>query len=364
MTSKEKTLSPFLKGYKTISGIIVPTLSALAVICGILACFKSAEGSNSRMIAIAILVGSVLAILLMKAVNKYFEKKDSVYLSWKSKLLEKMQPSVVIPLLIMTVVVAFPFYILAVTSIKTPIEASNLVFTWWPKEGIDVKSYGELFTYDELIGVSMIRAIWNSFVYAFGPTILGLFTAALSAYAFSKLKFRGRDAMYQALIATMMMPGCVTMSTAYIMYDKYGWTNSPMPLIIPAFFGGATIVMFLREYFMGIPDGILEAARIDGAGKWKAFLLIMLPLARPALIAQFVLSFISKYNDYMGPLIYLNSAKDYTIQIALDFLNAATIDKSLVATAGVFSIVPMLALYIIFQKTIIDGISMSSGLKG
>ena len=88
------------------------------------------------------------------------------------------------------------------------------------------------------------------------------------------------------------------------------------------------------------------------------------PLAKPALLAQFILNFITKYNDFMGPLIYLNDASDYTIQVALDFLNRAVGDKSLIASAGIFSLVPMLLLYIIFQKPIINGISMSSGLKG
>ena len=166
------------------------------------------------------------------------------------------------------------------------------------------------------------------------------------------------------LIMTMMMPGCVTMTTAYIMYDKLEWTNSPLPLVVPGCFGAATTVMFLREYFMGIPDAMLEAARIDGAGKWKCFFEIVLPLGKPALIAQLILGFVSAYNDFIAPLIYLNEPQRYTIQVALDFLNGAIPDQTLIASAGVFSLAPMLLLYVVFQKRIISGISMSSGLKG
>ena len=291
-------------------------------------------------------------------------KRSTSYQIYQSKIVKKLDPGTMIPLCLMLLIVVLPFFILVITSIKNPIEANSLAFTWWPKNGIDLQSYKELFSYGGAIGITMGQAVWNSFVYAIVPTVIGLFISALSAYAFSKLKFPGRDLMYQILIMTMMMPGCVTMTTAYIMYDWYGWTNSPLPLVVPGFFGAAATVMFLREFFMGIPDGVLEAAKIDGAGKWKAFFLIMIPLGKPALLAQFILNFITKYNDFISPLIYLNEPKGYTIQVALDFLNGAVQDKTLIASAGVFSLAPMLLLYVIFQKRIISGISMSSGIKG
>lgn len=362
MISDTKLGTAFLKAFKTSYSFIVPLLGVFGVICALLSCFKSA--GNSRRIALICLVCAVLMIVVLKGIDRYLKNKNDGYRIWQSRTVQKFHPAVTLPLLIMTVVVAFPFYILLVTAIKTPSEASNLVFTWWPKEGIDLSSFKELFSYGDAIGITMGQAVLNSFVYAFMPTIIGLLAAALSAYAFAKLRFRGRDTMYQLLIMTMMMPGCVTMTTAYIMYDWYGWTNSPVPIVVPGCFGGAATVMFLREYFMGIPDGVLEAARIDGVGKWKAFFLIMIPLGKPALLAQFILTFITRYNEFIGPLIYLNDPGEYTIQVALDFLNRSVGDKSLIASAGVFSLAPMLLLYIIFQKPIINGISMSSGLKG
>lgn len=352
------------KCFKTLAGLLVPVLGTLAVICAVLCCFESAEGKNSRMICALILVGSVILIAILKIIDRQLAKGSYGYQVYQSKIVRKLDLGTLLPLLVMTIVVALPFYILVVTSLKNPLEANNMFFSWWPKEGIDLASYNELFSYGATIGVTMAKAILNSFVYAIIPTLIGLFAAALSAYAFAKLRFRGRDGMYQALIMTMMMPSCVTMTTAYIMYDWYGWTDSSMPLIVPGCFSAAATVMFLREYFMGIPDGMLEAARIDGAGKWKTFFLIMIPLAKPALLAQFILNFITKYNDFISPLIYLNDPEKYTIQVALDFLNGAVPDKTLIASAGVFSLAPMLLLYVIFQKPIISGISMSSGLKG
>lgn len=364
MTSNTLKISPVLKGYKIINSFLNPILGALAVVCFVLCFFESEEGSNSRLICAILLGGSIIAMAILKMINNRLDRTNHEYHIYQSRIVKKLDPKNMIPLLLMLVVVVFPFYILVVTAIKTPLEANALEFTWWPQNGLDWESFKEVLTFSGSIGISMAQATLNSFIYAIVPTVVGLFAAALSAYAFSKLKFKGRDAMYQMLIMTMMMPGCVTMTTAYIMYDAYGWTNSALPLIIPACFSGAATVMFLREFFMGIPDGLMEAATIDGAGKWKIFFTIILPLGKSALMAQFILGFITKYNDFISPLIYLNDPEGYTIQVALSFLNGAVQDKALIASAGVISLAPMLLLYVIFQKRIINGISMSSGLKG
>ena len=364
MTSNILQVTTGQKFYKTFYGFVNPILGAIAVICAILCCFKPAEGSNTRVTCIILIASSLVLMALLRGVNNILNKKSSAYLKYQSNLIHKVETGVLIPLLIMFVVVIFPFYVILVTSMKAPFEANQYIFTWLPQKGIDLNSYIELFSFGSSIGVTMARAVWNSFVYAIVPTVIGIFASALSAYAFSKLEFKGRDAMYQMLIMTMMMPGCVTMTTAYIMYDAYGWTNTSLPLIVPACFGAAATVMFLREFFMGIPTGLMEAAWIDGAGKWRVFFSVILPLGRPALMAQLVLGFITKYNDFVTPLIYLNDPEKYTIQIALDFLSEAVEDRSAIASAGVFSIVPMLLLYVIFQKRILDGISLSSGLKG
>lgn len=364
MISNITKTSSALKSYKAIYEFLTPLLRIVAVICAVLCCFKSAEGKSSRLICALLLMVSIIGIYLLKGIDRILDNKSRAYHLYQSKAVQKFEPRNTFPLLFMLVTVAFPFWILLVTSIKTPIEANALDFTWWPQQGISWEAYKEVITLGGSIGISMAKASWNSFVYSILPTLIGLFSAALSAYAFAKLKFKGRDTMYQLLIMTMMMPACVTMTTAYIMYDAYGWTNSALPLIIPGCFGVAATVMFLREFFVGIPDELMEAASIDGAGKWRVFFSIILPLGKPALIAQFILGFIRHYNDFMSPLIYLNDPQKYTIQVALSFLNNGVADKASLAAAGMFSLVPMLLIYVVFQKKIIDGISMSSGLKG
>lgn len=365
MTSKTKNhLHPGLRFLKYFYDLMIPVLCMVAAICLILCFFDPKEGTHNDIINLIILALSILGIVALKMVNKHLRETNRDYKIYQTFITRKLDWSNALPLLLMTVVVGIPFYILLLTSIKTPLEANSIEFTWWPKEGFDFESYKEIFGYSVVLGVSMLRAAWNSFFYAIIPTIIGVLVCALSAYAFSKLKFKGRNTMYHLLIMTMMMPGCVTMTTSYLMYAWYGWTDSALPLIVPGLFGGAATVMFMREYFMGIPDGMLEAARIDGAGKWSSFVLIVLPLGKPAILAQFILNFIGKYNDFLGPLIYLNDPEKYTLQVALDFISWSTIDKSLVASACVFALIPMLLVYVFFQKKILNGIAMSSGLKG
>ncbi len=365
MTSKNvHNVSAWKKAVKLLNGILVPFLWLSGVLCSILSLFKSAEGSNSREICIVVAIISFAVIFIVKLLNQKLYRNDYEYRCFQFRLVERLDLGNLIPLLLLTAVILIPFWLVFVTSLKNPIEANAFEFTWWPQEGIDLESYKELFNYGDAIGVTIGESIINSFNYALIPTLVGLLTSAAAAYAFSKLEFKGKNWMYSALIMTMMMPGCVTMATSYMMYDWYEWTNSWKPLVIPGLFGGAATVMFLREFFMGVPNGLLEAAEIDGAGTWKRFFLIMLPLAKPALTAQFILGFISAFNNYMGPLIYLNDPSGYTIQIALDFLNSAVADNSLIASACVFALIPMLLLYILFQKTILSGISISSGLKG
>lgn len=364
MISEREHVSAVVKITKTIYEWLTPILKLVAVCCAVLCCFQSAEGSNSRKVCAVILLITVFVLLLFGIYHKRMLAHSREYRLYRAAFSKKIEPGDAVPLLVMLAIVLIPFYILVITSLKNTIEANDITFSWFPKEGIDVSSYRELFSYGASTGITMGKAIINSFVYAFIPVFAGLFVSAVSAYAFAKLEFKGKKILYRILIMTMMMPGCVTMTTAYIMYEWYGWTNTPLPLIVPGCLGGAATVMFLREYFMGIPDGILEAARIDGAGKWSCFFSIMLPLGKPALVAQFILGFITAYNDFVAPLIYLNDPGKYTVQVALNFVNGTIPDQTLIASAGVFSLVPMLLLYVIFQKRIISGISMSSGLKG
>ncbi len=352
---------------KALNDILVPILFVPAILCTLLTSLKPIEGSGARERDLLIACCCFGVILLVKLLNGYYKHKDPYYYMNELKISKALDLSNLIPLLVLTAIVLLPFYLLFVTSIKNEHEAIRFVFTWWPEEGIDLGSYQNLFELQERMDLSLVRAFINSFVYAIIPTVVGIFTSAAAAYAYTKLEFRGKGAMYGFMIMTMMMPGCATMSTGYLLYEVIGWTHSPLPLIIPGLFGGAGTVMFLREFMMGLPNGLLEAAEIDGAGRWRRFFSIILPLAKPALTAQFILGFISGFNSYLGPLLYLDETSDYTVQIFVNWMNGdiqIAAMQATMAAACVCVLVPMLILYILFQKTILGGISISSGLKG
>lgn len=266
-------------------------------------------------------------------------------------------------LVILVIYILIPFYVLLITSIKTDQEANYVEFTWWPQYGFDFSNYATVLS-DETAGITILNSFLNTLWMSVLPTVVGVFVSALSAYGFAKLDFVFKKTMFSILLMTMMIPGCITMSTSFIIFDKMGWVDTPLPLVVPGMFGGIGILFFLRQYMMGIPDGLVDAAKIEGCGVMNVFFKIILPLSYPAVLAQLILTFIGHYNEYLKPLIYLFDPQWYTLQIALTFYDSSTSSLSLTATACVISIVPLLIIYAFTQNYILKGISMSSGLKG
>ncbi len=353
---------------KAVNDLLLPFVLAAGILFSILPLFTPLPGTNTRQIHIIIAICCWIVFITVKLLNKYFKNKDSEYSKYELKIARQLDLGNMVPLVILMVVVIFPFYLLFVTSLKNNMEAMSLEFTWWPKDSVDLGSaYEYVLELRNLVEYDLIRAFGNSLFYATVPCLGGLISSSIAAYAFAKMRFRGKELKYGLLIATLMLPGCVTTGATYMLYDTIGWTGTALPLIIPGLFGSASCVMFLREFFMGIPDGLLEAAEIDGAGTWKRYLYILMPLAKPALTAQFILGFISRFNDYMGPLLYLNDVDAYPVTLFIATLDgdpAIAAMRNVISAAGICAIVPMLILYIVFQKTILGGISISSGLKG
>lgn len=361
---KNKKLPVWLAGYKTLYEFTMPILGVVMLFSGILCCFRSAEGSNSRLIAAVIFGTTVFLRLLMKFIHKKLESCNMAYHVYVPNSVRRLGPSELIPLCVMTVIIVLPFWISIVTSIKHPYEAGNVYFTWWPQQGVTASSYEVFIKSADMLGINVVRAFANSLYYALVPTIVGLFTSSLSAYAFAKINFRGKDTLFSALLTTIMMPSCVTMGTSFILFEKYGMIGTELPLILPGLFGSAGMVMYLRQYYAGIPKELLESARLDGCSTWKIYFTMVLPLGKPALMAQFVLGFISRYNDYMSPLIYLNDTRKYTFQLLLAFVQGIGSDAAMLQAGGICVLLPMVLLYVVFHKQILEGISMSSGLKG
>lgn len=220
---------------------------------------------------------------------------------------------------------------------------------------------------------SKALTFWNfsrSFV---NTTFITLFTVAgslisctLVAYGFARLRFPGRDPLFVILLASMMLPYAVTMVPLFVGFSKIGWVDTFMPLIVPTFFGNPFYVFLLRQFFRTIPDELTDAARIDGASEMGIFLRIMVPLSVPALTVVAILSFQNAWNDFLGPLIYLNRSELHTLALGLYSFRAMPGQGSLfneMMAASVLMVVPVLIIFAMFQRQFVQGVTMS-GLKG
>ena len=269
-------------------------------------------------------------------------------------------------LVLYAVIIVFPFSIILVTSFKTWQDSSSLTFEWIPANGFTLEGYKEVFSFranpDSALP-TLVRSFINTVLYIIPPTVIGLFTSSMAAYAFAKLKFRAKNVMYSILLATMMIPGTITIAPQFSIYDAIQWVDTPLPLMIPGMFGAAACVFFMRQFFSGIPDSLVEAAKLDGESYIGIFFRIMVPLSVPALLAQGLLGFIGGYNDYFNPLIYLQSSELQTLQVALrTFSTVYALKPSIVMAGTVVALVPMLIIYFFAQDYFIEGIA-ASGLK-
>lgn len=192
-----------------------------------------------------------------------------------------------------------------------------------------------------------------------------ILTSAMAGYAFSRLKWRGRTAMFYLLITTLMIPSFITLIPTFLVWSKLGLTNTYLPLILPAWFGGGAYNIFLvRQFFMGIPKELDEAAFIDGASPWRVFWSILLPQVKPVLATIAIFTFINVWNDLLGPVIYLNDGAKYTLSVGLSSFKGmfSTRWDYLMAASTVVTL-PMIAIFFAFQKHFVEGITMT-GIKG
>lgn len=191
-----------------------------------------------------------------------------------------------------------------------------------------------------------------------------LLSSSLAAFAFSRIRFPGRRALFLVVLSTMMLPAQVTMIPLYIVYSKLGWVNSFRPLIVPLYFGDAFSIFLLRQFFMTISRELDDAALIDGCSRFGVFLRILLPLTAPALAVVGIFQFMWSWNEYMGPLIYLSSPHLYTITLGLTrFMGRTRVDiQYLMAMTFVSTLIP-LAVFFVAQRHFIQGIVVT-GVKG
>jgi len=211
---------------------------------------------------------------------------------------------------------------------------------------------------------NIIGIVKNTFVIAFSATILRLFFCALGGYGFAKFKFPGQGALFAFLLGTMVIPGAVTLVPVYIIMRDLKWIDTFWPLIIPGA-ANAFGIFFMRQYIMSVSSELIDAARIDGAGEFTIFLRIIVPIIAPGLTSLGLIFFMASWNDFIGPLIYLKSPEHFTLPLIIRSLigpvGRTVYDVQM--AASVLSLIPLLTIFLIFQRRIVEGIT-AGAIKG
>ncbi|WP_258804361.1 carbohydrate ABC transporter permease [Pseudarthrobacter sp. NS4] len=246
------------------------------------------------------------------------------------------------------------------TSLKTKDGVFELPPQWIPDPFV-WENYARIWTAGPLLS-----GIQNSLIVACSVTIIGSLTSALAAFAFAKMRMPFKNVLFLGLLSGLMIPFPTLMIPQFTIFAGIGWVDTLLPLIVPGLFGNIIMIFFLRQFLNSVPDSIVEAARIDGASYLQIFWTLILPAIRPALAAQFILWFMAMWNDYLAPIIYLNSPGTQTLQLVIANFNAQyaiQTDYPLIMAASFIALLPVLIVFIVFQRQIIESIALS-GSKG
>ncbi|USK31624.1 carbohydrate ABC transporter permease [Bacillus sp. F19] len=261
-------------------------------------------------------------------------------------------------LILISILFLVPFFWMLSTSLKDQTQIFSFPPEWIPTP-FKWSNYQEAVEY-----IPFFSYLKNTVVITIFSTIGAVITCPLVAYGFAKLKFKGSNALFIVTIAVMMIPGQVTMIPLFILFEKLGWVGSPLPLIVPVFFGVPFYIFLLRQFFLGLPDTLMDAARIDGAGEFRIYWQIMLPLAKPAVLAVGLFQFMGSWTDFLGPLLYLTDETSYTLSLGLQqFQSQRGTEWGLMMAVSTLMTLPIIILFFFLQKTFIKGITFS-GIKG
>ncbi|HVY52332.1 MAG TPA: carbohydrate ABC transporter permease [Devosia sp.] len=213
--------------------------------------------------------------------------------------------------------------------------------------------------------ISFDRFFLNSLIVSISCIIGNLAACSLTAFAFARLEFWGKRFWFALMLGTLMLPYQVTLIPQYVLFQKLGWVNTFLPLIVPKFLATDAFFTFLMvQFFRGIPRELDEAAQMDGCSPWRIYLRIMLPLSLPVLTTAAIFTFIFTWDDFFGPLIYLNDIKGYTVSLALrNFVDSTGISNwSGLFAMSILSLVPVFLFFVFFQRLLIEGIA-TTGMK-
>ncbi len=258
------------------------------------------------------------------------------------------------------IVIMIPFYWMIATSLKAQ---GNLYLypPQWIPDPVAWSNFQEVWDAVPFATFAKNTAIIVSLV-----MVGTLLSCSFSAYGFARLRAPGRDVIFLVVLATLMLPSAVTLVPTYIAFNKLGWTNSILPLVVPSFFGAPFYIFLLRQFYLSIPKEIEESGRIDGASSFRIWWDLMLPLTKPALATVAVFTFFATYNDFFGPLIYLNSQSKHTIAVGLSYFTGSQNvgpQMHLLMAMTLMATIPSLIVFILAQRYFVQSI-VTTGLKG
>jgi len=283
-------------------------------------------------------------------------RKKNIRLRRTRFMFENVLPRVI--LVFISFIAIMPFYWMLVTSIKSVIELRAIPPTVFPHE-FHFEHYSQAVKF-----IPFFKYTMNSLTYVTFAVIGTIFSNALVGYGFSRIEWRGREAIFLVVIATMFIPFPVVLVALFDIFAKLKMINTFYPLTLPAFFGSAFYIFMVRQYLLTIPKEISEASFIDGCTEFQIFTRIVLPLMKPVIAVVAIFSALGAWNDFLGPLIYIQNQDLYPLSIGLQFFRAQReVEYSLLMAASTLVVLPVTVIFVCFQRFFVEGITIGA-IKG
>ncbi len=262
-------------------------------------------------------------------------------------------------LIVISLIFLVPLYWMVITALKTPGDILRYPPSLWPKP-VTFDNFPRAFG-----ALPFGRFYLNSFIIAVLSTIGTVLSSSMIGYGFARYRVPGSNLLFGALLATLALPDEIFLIPVFLMFKQLGWLNTILPLVVPAFFGNAFYIFLFRQYMRGIPRDLMDAAVIDGANPLGVFWYIVMPLSLPVFAAVTVFNFLAKWNDFFTPLIYLQKINQMTVAVGLSYFRGQQMvtDWGALMAASLVSLLPVLILFIIAQRYLVEGIT-TTGLKG